>query len=430
MSSTDETATPPTAPKTQQEDEDRPEALNENAAAAEDENDDEDNNDGEDDSKNKKKKNKKKKKKTKSAAKKAALANSIWAMSDEDFFAMCDKWLEETKSQVDGIDEETRLATPDFFNGYAFSGSLRPALITEQMKSEDHIEKPDYADSGTSELETRVKMGPEAGTIPVAPAEDIEKMREVCQIGREVLDISSRFMRAGVTGDEIDRVVYKACMERGVYPSPLNYYHFKKSVCVSPNEVICHGIPDCRPIQEGDIVNLDISVYKDGFHADLNETFLIGKCDQESIDLLRTSYECLKLASELIRPGNLYREVGAVISKHAAQNGCSVVRKYCGHGVGRLFHGPPNVPHYAKNKARGIMRPGHIFTIEPMINQGGNWGDLLWPDDWTATTKDGKRSSQYEHTFLVTEDGFEVLTARAGAPKNAMPEWDEKTWQR
>lgn len=198
---------------------------------------------------------------------------------------------------------------------------------------------------------------------------------------------------------------------------------------MSANEIICHGIPDCRVIEEGDIINLDVSVYKDGFHSDLNETFLIGKCDEDSKRLVRTAYDCLQKAQELIRPGTFYRDVGPVISRVAGQNKCSVVKTYCGHGVGKHFHCAPNVPHYAKNKAKGIMRPGHIFTIEPMINDGSNFHDVLWPDDWTAATASGKRSAQFEHTFLVTEDGCEILTARKNAPRDKMV-WDEQAIQR
>merc|ERR1711972_5995 len=148
---------------------------------------------------------------------------------------------------------------------------------------------------------------------------DLATMREACRLGREVLDIAARFMRAGVTGDEIDRIVWQACVDRKVYPSPLNYFGFPKSVCVSPNEVICHGIPDCRPLQEGDIVNLDVSVYYRGFHADLNETFFIGKCDEDSHNLVRTAYNALRAASEMIRPGALYRDVGGFIHTEAVK---------------------------------------------------------------------------------------------------------------
>jgi len=200
-------------------------------------------------------------------------------------------------------------------------------------------------------------------------------------------------------------------VELGAYPSPLNYRKFPKSVCTSVNEVICHGIPDMRKFEDGDIVNVDVSCYFDGMHGDVNETWLIGEVAEEHKLLARTSYECLNLAIETVRPGQLIREVGNVITKHAHKNGCSVVRTYCGHGIGDLFHCSPNVPHYGNNKAVGVMKPGMVFTIEPMIN-AGKFGDKLWPDDWTATTVDGKRSAQFEHTLLVTETGVEVLTKR------------------
>lgn len=255
-------------------------------------------------------------------------------------------------------------------------------------------------------------------------------MRQACVLGREVLDIASRFLRPGVTGDQIDRIVWQACADRKLYPSPLNYFGFPKSVCVSPNEVICHGIPNCRPLEEGDIVNLDVSVCFRGFHSDLNETFFIGKCDSESHSLVQTTYEALQAASKLIRPGTLYRDLGAAIQAVAESGGCTVVPAYCGHGVGRLFHGPPEIPHYRRNKAVGCMKPGHIFTVEPMLNLGRNGRDKTWPDGWTAVTRDGRRSAQFEHTFLVTEDGMEVLTARTGTDRSCIPSYGASMLQR
>jgi len=374
------------------------------------------------------KKKKKKKKKKKSKAKNRVLSGGIWDMPQHEFDAMCKKWLTETNDQVDGLDEKTMNSMPKEFAGYSFASDLRPHYVTKQMKVKPGIPLPEYHETGIATAELNSKK---SGTIPVHDAKDIERMREICAIGREVLDIGARFLKAGVTGDEIDRVVYSACMERGVYPSPLNYNNFPKSLCVSVNEVICHGIPDCRKVREGDIVNLDISVFKDGYHSDLNETFLIGKCDEASENLVKTAYESLRKASELIMEGTLYRELGPVISKTAAQNGCTVVRTYCGHGVGKNFHQAPNVPHYAKNKAIGIMRPGHIFTAEPMINIGANWGDTLWPDSWTAPTRDGARSAQFEHTFLINEEGkLDILTAKPGTSSEVMMPWDPERFRR
>jgi len=212
-------------------------------------------------------------------------------------------------------------------------------------------------------------------------------------------------------------------ISRGAYPSPLNYRGFPKSICTSINEVICHGIPDNRPLVEGDIVNVDISTYYEAFHGDVNDTFFVGgeeKCSPVARKLVQTTYEALEMSIKMCHPRLLYREVGPVLSKHVHNNGFSVVKAYCGHGVGQLFHTAPNVPHYSKNKAIGVMTPGHVFTIEPMINEGV-WKEQLWPDNWTAATVDGKLSAQFEHSILITETGYEVLTART--PKSYPYSW-------
>jgi methionyl aminopeptidase len=282
--------------------------------------------------------------------------------------------------------------------------------LSEQRVVPPPIQRPDYADhpDGYPTSEMKVKR---STIIPVLTPDEQDKMRTVCRYGREVLDAGARAIRVGATTDEIDRIIHDACIERNCYPSPLNYFTFPKSVCTSVNEVICHGIPDKRPLQDGDIVNLDVSCYFDGFHADLNETYLVGNVDQRGKELVQNARECLDLAIQMVKPGVLYRDLGKTIEKHAKSAGFSVVKTYCGHGVNRLFHGAPNVPHYTKNKAIGVMKPGHTFTIEPMINEG-SCDDDQWPDGWTAVTADGKRSAQFEHTLLVTETGVEILTAR------------------
>lgn len=200
--------------------------------------------------------------------------------------------------------------------------------------------------------------------------------------------------------------------------------HFPKSVCTSPNEVICHGIPDQRVLLDGDILNLDVTLYHGGFHGDLNETYYVGSralADPASVRVVETARECLDQAIQLVKPGMLFREPGTVIEKHAKSRGCSVIKTYCGHGINQLFHCAPNVPHYAKNKAVGTAKPGMCFTIEPMISLGTH-RDKTWPDDWTSVTQDGSRTAQFEHTLLVTEDGVEVLTARtADSPGGPVP---------
>ena len=198
------------------------------------------------------------------------------------------------------------------------------------------------------------------------------------------------------------------------YPSPLNYNHFPKSLCTSVNEVICHGIPDQRVLQDGDILNLDISLFHEGYHGDLNETYYVGdkaRSNPDNVRLIETTRECLEKAIAHVKPGIPIKDFGDIIEKHAKTRNLSVIKTYCGHGINTLFHGAPNVPHYGKNKAVGKCRPGMAFTIEPMISLG-SYKDKTWPDDWTAVTVDGTRSAQFEHTLLVTEEGVEVLTAR------------------
>lgn len=222
-------------------------------------------------------------------------------------------------------------------------------------------------------------------------------MRKVCRLGREVLDIAAAALKPGVTTDYIDEIVHKACIERNSYPSPLNYYNFPKSVCTSPNEVICHGIPDQRVLLDGDIINIDVTLYHEGYHGDLNETYYVGdkaKADPDSVRVVEASRECLDEAIKLVKPGALFREYGNVIEKHAKSKNCSVIKTYCGHGINSLFHCSPNIPHYAKNKAVGAAKEGMCFTIEPMIALG-TYRDKTWPDDWTSVTQDGKRTAQF-----------------------------------
>eukprot|EP00051_Salpingoeca_urceolata_P006996 m.92634 g.92634 ORF g.92634 m.92634 type:complete len:374 (+) comp15071_c0_seq6:123-1244(+) len=311
-------------------------------------------------------------------------------------------------------------AGPMTWPGYRFTGPLRPYPQSPTRKVPEHIVRPDYHLDGVPRGEREAKS---ARHLVALGPKDIETMREVCRLGREVLDEASKAIAVGVTTDEIDRVVHEASIERDCYPSPLNYMNFPKSCCTSVNEVICHGIPDGYKLQEGDIVNVDVTVYKHGFHGDLNETFFVGKVDEESARLTKVTYECLQKSIAACKPGMRYRDVGDIISKHAHANGFSVIRSYCGHGINQLFHTTPSIPHYAKNKAFGVMKPGHTFTIEPMI-AAGTWHDDQWPDSWTAVTKDGKRSAQFEHTLLITEDGCDILTKRLDSSPTG-PQWFE-----
>ncbi|GMN18780.1 hypothetical protein TIFTF001_046843 [Ficus carica] len=327
---------------------------------------------------------------------------------------------------------------------FDWTGPLRPYPISSRRAVPAHVVEPDWASDGIPKIEPNSDL---QHVVEIKTPEQIERMRETCRIAREVLDAAARIIQPGITTDEIDRVVHEATIAAGGYPSPLNYHFFPKSCCTSVNEVICHGIPDARKLEDGDIVNVDVTVYYKGVHGDLNETFFVGNVDEDSKRLVQCTYECLEKAITIVKPGMRFREVGEVINRHASMSGFSVVKSYCGHGIGELFHCAPNIPHYSSilnkvafesrlafvfrsivflaltqvgNKAAGVMKAGQTFTIEPMINTGV-WRDRMWPDGWTAVTADGKRSAQFEHTLLVTETGVEVLTARLPSSPNVFP---------
>lgn len=315
-------------------------------------------------------------------------------------------WAAHKALHVAAIEARKAEQTPLSFRGYEFTGSVRPGNVSAQMRVPAHIRVPEYAGDGVPRSEETMRG---SSQIAVLSAADLKLMRPVNKLCGELLLMCGAMVRPGVTPDQLDRAVFAAAVAHGAYPSPLNYRNFPKSLCVSVNEVICHGIPDDRPFADGDIVNADISLFRDGFHSDCNGTFFCGKVDDESARLVEAARASLAAAIDIVRPGAMFRDVGKEISHHIDKTGFSVVKSYCGHGIGRLFHGPPNVPHYARNKAVGAMKPGNCFTIEPMIN-AGSWHDTLWPDDWTSVTKDGKRSAQFEHTMVVTANGVEILT--------------------
>jgi methionyl aminopeptidase len=262
------------------------------------------------------------------------------------------------------------------------------------------IVRPDYVATGT----------PVHATEAMVKAPDvIERMRVSGRIAREVLEETGAAVAVGVTTDELDRVAHEAHVNRGVYPSPLRYRGFPKSVCTSVNEIICHGIPDDRALVDGDIVNIDVTVYVDGVHGDTNATFCVGNVDPESKRLVRVTQECLDLAIDAVRPGVPISDLGRAIETHAHAHGFFVVRSFVGHGIGEVFHGPPQIPHYYERAASTILEPGMTFTIEPMITMG-SVQPVIWSDGWTAATSDGSRTAQFEHMVLVTDTGVEVFT--------------------
>lgn len=315
-------------------------------------------------------------------------------------------------------------ATYDPFPESCYKGSVRACYpLSPRRPIDESVELPDYAKDGNPRSEKILSFF----RVQVLSEESIQEMRHVCKIGRLVLDAAASIIKPGVTTDEIDKAVHQECMKYKAYPSPLNYYNFPKSVCTSVNEIICHGIPDQRPLEDGDIVNLDISIYLNGHHADLNETYYVGdkaRQDKDTVRLVETTREALDKAIATVKPGVLFRSFGDVIEQHATENDLSVVRTYRGHGINTLFHCAPIIPHYAKNKAAGAAKAGITFTIEPMLNLG-TCKDVTWPDKWTSSTADGKKSAQFEHTLLVTEDGVEVLTARLpNSPGGPVPRID------
>ncbi|KAI3378597.1 hypothetical protein SNEBB_004328 [Seison nebaliae] len=318
-----------------------------------------------------------------------------------------------TKNRV----TKDQLTLPKEFYGYGFTGPLRPTHISKKRVVPSHINRPDYADHSEGESFCEVEEKKKPFNIVELNEEEKELMRIAGKLGREVLDEGMNAIDVGVTTDEIDRIIHEACIERECYPSPLNYYEFPKSVCTSINEVICHGIPDYRPLKNGDIINLDVTVYHKGFHADLNETLFVRTINKKTRNLIEAAYESLEAAIQLVQPGNKFRDIGRVIQNHVAKKGFSVVKSYCGHGVHRLFHCAPNVPHYHNKRAVGIIKSGQSFTIEPMINEGV-WQDQLWPDNWTAVTADGKLSAQFEHTLLVNDESCDILTANTSRTKH------------
>ncbi|GAA5835810.1 hypothetical protein JCM9279_004653 [Rhodotorula babjevae] len=267
-------------------------------------------------------------------------------------------------------------------------------------------------ENGASALEKAANGTEKQGRV--LDAEQIEGMRKVCRYAREVLDIAAAAIRPGITTLEIDEIVHAECMKRDSYPSPLGYHLFPRSVCTSVNEVICHGIPDARPLEDGDILNLDVTLYHGGFHGDINGTYPVGSSvPQVNLDVIACARECLDESIRMCKPGTRYQDIGAKVEEVAKARGFLSNKTYCGHGINQLFHCMPNIPHYAGNRATGTMKPGQTFTIEPMICVGQQ-KEIHWPDNWTAATIDGKASAQFEETLLITETGVEVLTAAPG----------------
>ena len=245
--------------------------------------------------------------------------------------------------------------------------------------------------------------------IRIKTPEQIEGIRRAGRLVIETLDLVAPHIRPGMTTDEINTMVYDFTIRHGAIPAPLNYRGFPKSVCISINEVICHGIPGDRPFKDGDIVNVDVTSILNSYYADASKTFFVGTPGADAKKIVNVSRQCLAEGMAVVRPGNTVGDIGHEIQSYAEAQGCSVVREFVGHGVGVDFHEAPQIPHYGKPGSGVRLVPGMVFTIEPMINLGKK--ELVVLDDgWTAVTKDGSLSAQFEQTLLVTESGVESLT--------------------
>lgn len=279
--------------------------------------------------------------------------------------------------------------------------SVAPAPVSPRRPVPASIARPHYVDRGNDIREDEPF---------VHDAETIEAMRSTCRIAAQAMEAAAAIIEPGVTTDAIDAVCHEFLMDHGAYPSPLGYKGFPKSLCTSVNEVICHGIPDARPLEDGDIVNLDVTAFKDGVHGDTNATYLVGDVDEESRLLVERTKEAMMRGIKAARPGREVNVIGRVIEMYAKRFGYGVVRDYTGHGIGTQFHNGLIVPHYDAAPHYGdVIEPGMTFTIEPMLDLGTHEWES-WDDGWTIVTKDRSRSAQFEHTILITESGAEILT--------------------
>jgi methionyl aminopeptidase len=277
---------------------------------------------------------------------------------------------------------------------------LTPGRISPRRDVPDTIDRPEYVG----------KPGPARYTGPeVKDADTIARMRVAGRLAAEAMEEVGRHVAPGVTTDELDAVGHDYLVARGAYPSTLGYKGFPKSLCTSVNEVVCHGIPDSTELRDGDIVNIDITAYLGGVHGDTDATYLVGEVDEESRLLVERTRESLRRAINAVRPGRPVSVIGRVIESYARRFGYGVVREFTGHGIGTSFHSGLVIPHYDDPSYDTVLSAGMTFTIEPMLNLGtADWD--MWDDGWTVVTRDRRRSAQFEHTILVTDDGSEILT--------------------
>ena len=280
-------------------------------------------------------------------------------------------------------------------------GTLKPGTLSPKREVPAHIDRPEYM----------FHSGPEVVTVSdIKTPETVEKIRRAGRIAAQAMEAAAAAIAPGVTTDALDKIAHEYLCDHGAYPSCLGYMGFPKSICTSINEVICHGIPDSTVLNEGDIINLDVTAYIDGVHGDTNATYGVGQIDEESALLIERTHNSMMRAIKAVRPGREVNVLGRVIESYAKRFDYGVVRDYTGHGVGEAFHSGLIIPHYDSAPLYDtVMEVGMVFTIEPMLTLGTiEWEQ--WDDGWTVVTKDRSRTAQFEHTLVVTEDGADILT--------------------
>ena len=266
-------------------------------------------------------------------------------------------------------------------------------------------------------VEAATASGRKNGHIKLHDAAAFEGMRKAGQLTAQALDLLVEHVRPGVTTEALDRLVFDFAMAHGSYPASLDYRGFKKSICTSLNHVVCHGIPDDKPLRSGDILNVDVTLIVDGWHGDSSRMYAVGEVPRRAERLIEVTYEALMIGVQAVRPGATTGDIGAAIQDYVEGERCTVVREFCGHGIGRLFHDEPNILHYGRRGEGIVLKPGMFFTVEPMVNLGRPHVKVLG-DGWTAVTRDRSLSAQFEHTVAVTEAGVEIFTVSPGGLHN------------
>lgn len=297
----------------------------------------------------------------------------------------------------------TRLLWTKFKSNFGVYDIVDLGNVSEPRTVPEYVTLPPYAITG-------VVNEPDQNSSPeIQNKGQIEMVQESCKFAKFVLNSTKSMLQVGTTTDEIDGFVHDLIINNNAYPSPLNYNGFLKSVCTSINNIVCHGVPDDRPLRDGDLISVDVSVYLNGFHGDCAATYCVGEVDKFGKTLMNVAEKCMYSGIAVCGPGRSFTDIGKAIEKVAFQNGHRVVPSITGHGIGTYFHGPPMIFHSSLHSYPGIMKPGMVFTIEPVITQGTDEVEML-EDGWSIATVDDSRGAQFEHTILITEDGYDILT--------------------